>query len=174
MQKVVITSTNPVKIEATKTAFTKMFADKLFEFEFISSSSGVSDQPFSDAETRTGAKNRVLNAESILNADFYVGIEAGLMDLEHSMESFTWIYIKSGDKIGRARTATFFLPQKVTELIKSGLELGEADDIVFGSSNSKQANGAVGLLSGDVITRSSYYTEALCMALIPFKNPELY
>jgi inosine/xanthosine triphosphatase len=174
MKKVIITSKNPVKIESVKLAFAKMFSEQDFEYEAVSVSSGVSDQPIDDEQTRLGAKNRIKNAEKIVSGDFYVGLEGGINDLDHDMESFAWMYIKSGEKIGKARTATFFLPQKVGELIRGGMELGDADDVVFGQSNSKQANGAVGLLTGDVITRSSYYTEALCMALIPFKNPELY
>ena len=54
------------------------------------------------------------------------------------------------------------------------MELGEADDIVFGQSNSKQKSGAVGLLTGDIIDRKSLYEEAVVLALIPFKNEELY
>jgi non-canonical (house-cleaning) NTP pyrophosphatase len=52
--------------------------------------------------------------------------------------------------------------------------LGEADDLVFGRSNSKQANGAVGLLTDDAVTRTTYYVPAVIFALIPFKNAELY
>ena len=51
---------------------------------------------------------------------------------------------------------------------------GDADDVVFERSNSKQANGAVGLLTGDVITRASLYAHAVVLALIPFRNMELY
>jgi inosine/xanthosine triphosphatase len=174
MKKVVITSKNPIKIQSVKDAFAKIFLGQEFEYEAVSAPSNVSDQPASDHETRQGAINRVHNAEKIVQADFYVGLEGGIKDLEDDMESFAWMYIKSGDKIGKARTATFFLPQKVGELIRGGMELGDADDIVFGKTNSKQANGAVGLLTHDVITRSSFYTEALCLALIPFKNPDLY
>jgi non-canonical (house-cleaning) NTP pyrophosphatase len=54
------------------------------------------------------------------------------------------------------------------------MELGEADDVYFGLSNSKQANGAVGLLTGNVLTRASFYEQAVIFALIPFKNPDLY
>lgn len=36
------------------------------------------------------------------------------------------------DKIGAAKTSTFLLPEKITELVKSGVELGHADDQVFG------------------------------------------
>ncbi len=46
--------------------------------------------------------------------------------------------------------------------------------MVFGRTNSKQGNGAVGLLTGDVIDRAAYYVHAVILALIPFRNPELY
>jgi len=54
------------------------------------------------------------------------------------------------------------------------MELGEADDRVFERSNSKQTNGAIGLLTGNVIDRTTLYAPAVVFALIPFKNPELY
>ncbi|MEA2092675.1 MAG: DUF84 family protein, partial [Patescibacteria group bacterium] len=56
----------------------------------------------------------------------------------------------------------------IIELIKEGKELGEADDIVFQRNNSKQENGAVGILTGDVVDRTKCYTEAVILALIPF------
>jgi non-canonical (house-cleaning) NTP pyrophosphatase len=59
-------------------------------------------------------------------------------------------------------------------LIQQGKELGEADDIVFNQSNSKQANGSIGILTGDVIDRTALYAHAVILALVPFKNPELY
>lgn len=74
----------------------------------------------------------------------------------------------------KAKTATFFLPPAIASLIHAGKELGEADDIVFGQTNSKQKNGAVGILTGDLITRTSYYVDAIILACIPFKNIELY
>ena len=69
---------------------------------------------------------------------------------------------------------SFYLPPQVAELVRQGVELGEADDIVFGQSNSKQASGAVGLLTGDVIDRAGLYEGAVILALIPFKNRQLY
>ena len=59
-------------------------------------------------------------------------------------------------------------------LVREGKELGEADDIVFGKENSKQTYGAVGLLTGDVIDRTRFYEDAVVLALIPFRNPDLY
>ena len=76
--------------------------------------------------------------------------------------------------VGKGRSGTFFLPPKIAELIRQGKELGEADDIVFGRTNSKQENGAVGILTDGVVDRTKYYTEAVVLALIPFKNERLY
>ena len=59
---------------------------------------------------------------------------------------------------------------QVRELVEQGLELGDADDLVFGESNSKQQNGAVGLLTDNVETRTSLYEQAVVLALIPFKT----
>jgi len=58
--------------------------------------------------------------------------------------------------------------------VRQGKELGEADDLVFAKENSKQDNGAVGLLTGNVIDRTALYQQAVVLALIPFKNPHLY
>jgi len=69
---------------------------------------------------------------------------------------------------------TFFLPEKVAELVKKGKELGEANDIVFKKHNSKQNNGAVGLLTKDSITRDKLYEDVVVLALIPFIHKGLY
>jgi len=180
MQKIIVASHNPVKLSATLAGFQRMFPGEEFSVEGVSVGSGVSDQPSTDDETYRGAFNRARNAaEAHPDADYWVGLEGGIEDKESDghkeMESFAWMAVRSKDGItGKARTGTFFLAPKVAELIRQGKELGEADDIVFGKTNSKQANGAVGLLTHDVVTRSDYYTEAIIFALIPFKNPDLY
>jgi inosine/xanthosine triphosphatase len=173
MKKVIIASKNPVKIQAVKNGFNKMFPGIDFEFIGKSVDSGVSDQPMSDSEAYLGALNRAKVAQQE-KADFYVGIEGGIERLKNDMQAFAWIAIKSNEIIGKSKTSTFYLPQKIIDLICQGKELGEADDIVFNLENSKQDNGAVGILTKNAIDRTSYYTEAVILALIPFKNPELY
>jgi len=175
MLKVLVASTNPVKIEAAKVGFTKIFPDLKFEFVGVKAESNVRDQPLSDKETLLGATNRITNLKkSGLDYDYLVAQEGGLEDINGIFEAFGWIIIEhKNGKIGRSRTASFDLPTEISELIKQGKELGEADDIIFGKSNSKQGTGSVGILTKDVVTRTSYYSEAVCLALIPFINPEL-
>lgn len=176
MKKIVVASKNPVKIKATLDGFQKIFSDEQFEIESVSVFSGVSDQPQDDSETFSGAWNRVDNAyKERPSADFCVGIEGGIEEKDSDLEAFAWIVVKSKDNtFGKSRTGTFFLPPQIAELIKQGKELGEANDIVFNKTNSKQESGAVGILTGGVVDRTKYYTEAIVLALIPFKNRELY
>ena len=176
IQKVIVASKNPVKINAALSGFQKMFAGHEFEIQGVSVPSGVSDQPHSDAETLQGARTRVENVSvEYPDADFWIGIEGGVEEHHSEMGAFAWIVVKSKDgQIGRGRTGVFFLPPQVAQLVREGKELGEADDIVFGRTNSKQKNGAVGLLTDNIIHRERYYTETVVLALIPFKNKELY
>jgi inosine/xanthosine triphosphatase len=175
MKTILVASHNPVKIQAALAGFQRMFPDEQFLAEGVSVSSGVSHQPLTRAETLQGARNRAAGAHRLHpGADYCVGIEGGVEDGAEGLEGFAWVVILSGGREGKGCTGTFYLPPPVAELVRAGKELGEADDIVFGRTNSKQENGAVGILSGDVIDRSSFYTEAVILALFPFKNPQLY
>jgi len=176
MKMVIVASTKPVKLNSTEIGFTKMFPEETFVIQGLPAASGVSDQPMSEDETIKGATNRANNVSELdPGADYWVGIEGGIDFIDEELVAFAWVVVKSKDgRIGRGKTGTFFLPPKVANLVKQGKELGEADDIVFGTNNSKQVNGAVGILTGDVLTRTTYYEPAVILALIPFKNQSLY
>jgi inosine/xanthosine triphosphatase len=176
MKRVCVVSKNPVKIDAVKAAFVKMFPEDSYNFFGFSANSDVKDQPNSDLETRTGALNRINNAKSIYSDyDYYVALEGGVLKLESGFyECFAWCAVYHQDKYNLNRSGSFTLPKKVGELLDAGTELGEADDIVFGRSNSKQSNGAVGILTHDVITRTTFYAECVTLTLIPFKNIDMY
>lgn len=173
--EIIVASLNPVKIRATLLGFQRMFPGLPIDIQGISVPSGVSHQPTSDDETFQGAATRAQQAARLdPQSDFWVGIEGGIQIVEKEISSFAWVVVCSKNQSGKGRTSTFFLPEKVAQLIRQGYELGDADDMVFGRQNSKQENGAVGLLTGDVIDRIALYEQAIIMALIPFKNPELY
>ena len=174
--KIIIASKNPVKIQAVHDGFAEMFPDWALETEGVSVPSEVSDQPMGDAETFAGALNRAKNAQKVMpNADFWVGVEGG--NIRHGaneMEVMAWVVVVSKDKIGKARTAGFFLPQQIVDLINQGYELGHADDIVFKLDNSKEKMGSAGLLTDGVMNRLRFYVPAVILALIPFYKAELF
>ncbi len=175
MKTIAVASLNPVKADAVLQAFSRIFPEEEFSVQTLSVASGVSDQPMTDADTREGALTRAENARKTLpNAEYWVGVEGGCDYLDGEMVAFAWVQILSADRSSHARTAVFRLPVEVQSLVEEGMELGDADDVVFGKQNSKQENGAVGLLTGNVETRTSLYEQAVILALIPYKNPTLY
>jgi len=175
MSKIVIASTNLVKMSATQRGFLRMFPAGTFDFESVSVPSGVRQQPLSSAETLQGAKQRTQAArERMPEAAYWVGIEGGIETDPHGVGAFAWIVIRSSELIGQSRTGTFYLPPAVADLLQCGKELGEAGDIVFGTADSKRAGGAIGLLSDHALDRTQLYEQAVILALLPFKHVDLY
>ncbi len=176
MKKVLVGSKNPVKLNATKQAFKKVFPEVSFSFDVRSVESGVSDQPMGSIETYTGALNRVNElSQRDESVAYYVGIEGGIELVNGEMEVFAWVVIKDSDgRCGKSKTGTFYLPKKIVELVESGKELGSASDIVFGESNLKQKAGTIGKLTKGIISREKYYVEAVVLALVPFVNASEY
>jgi len=170
--KVVVGSRNPVKIGAAKQAFEALFPGESLEIIAIDVDSGADDQPDSDEATRQGARTRALNSRQAQpDADFWVGLEGGVEVIDQQLIAFAWMSVQGriGD-VSEARSTTLPLPPAVKELLIGGMELGEANDRVFSTVNSKQAGGAYGLLTDGLYTREGIYAQTLIMALIPFVN----
>eukprot|EP00429_Kryptoperidinium_foliaceum_P010761 CAMPEP_0176001354 /NCGR_PEP_ID=MMETSP0120_2-20121206/78_1 /TAXON_ID=160619 /ORGANISM="Kryptoperidinium foliaceum, Strain CCMP 1326" /LENGTH=272 /DNA_ID=CAMNT_0017333889 /DNA_START=90 /DNA_END=908 /DNA_ORIENTATION=+ len=73
-----------------------------------------------------------------------------------------------------SKSGSFLLPSGVAKLVESGMELGKADDKVFGRVNSGQKGGTVGKLTNGLVDRTAYYEQALILALIPWIRPDVY
>lgn len=172
---VIVGSKNPVKINSTEEAFHSALSRNML-IQGLNVGSGVSKQPFGDVDTYTGAYNRAANSMDVYpEADYWVGIEGGVDIVGGDLIAFAWIVVLDKNrKAGKAKTASFFLPGEIRELIESGLELGEADDRVFDRQNSKQASGAVGILTNGAVDRKELYKQAVILALIPFIQPDRY
>ena len=174
-QHIIVASQNPVKIGAALSGFQAMWPDQVFTAEGLSVPSGVSDQPMSDAETLRGAHQRAARARTARpDAAYWVGIEGGCAEGSTGLEAFAWVVVLGPNNGGRSRTGMFLLPDEIAELVRGGMELGHADDAVFGRDNSKQQDGSVGLLTGGVVDRTAYYQHAVILALIPFRQPQLH
>jgi len=173
--RVVVGSKNPVKVGCTREAFFQAFGGEWW-VEGVDAHSGIPAQPRSESETLLGARNRATHAKKLLpKADFWVGLEGGVDEDRLGMYAFAWIFVmhRSG-KCSQSKTGTFYLPPPIVALIREGMELGHADDLVFQAQNSKQQGGSVGLLTQGLVTREAYYQQAMVLALIPFLNDTLY
>jgi non-canonical (house-cleaning) NTP pyrophosphatase len=65
-------------------------------------------------------------------------------------------------------------PPKVMRLIRKGIELGVADDMIFKTKNSKHSGGHFGLMTDNAVTRSAMYRDGVISALSRFIHPEVY
>jgi len=170
--RVAVASRNPVKLHSVRDAFALQFPGSTIDCVTADVTSGVSDQPTTDDETRRGARNRATAAAACEpDARFSVGLEGGIEVIGNQLMAFAWMSVLGpGDRYGEARSVTLPLPHAVRRLIDQGLELGEANDRVFATENSKQRGGAYGLLTEGRYTRQGVYTQTLLIALLPFVN----
>lgn len=173
--KIYVASENPVKINSVREAFLRMFPEDECIIKGMSASSDVSDQPMSDEETYEGALSRVNNLSQKVEADYWVGIEAGIQEKNSEFEVFIWVVIKNKNgKYGKGRSATYFLPESVNKLLRQGMELTKASGIIFKENDLGRKQGTIGVLTNNAIDRTKYGIDPVIIALIPFKNNHLY
>ncbi len=167
-------STNPVKVNCVTQAVQQFWPTA--QAIGVNTDSQVSDQPVSDEEMFTGARNRAQQAlAQSQGATHGVGLEGGVLDTPQGMWAYAWmVVVDRAGRTGIGQSGRFLLPEGVASLVRSGLELGEADDRFFGASNSKQKAGAIGLLSDGRIDRLRLYEQGVTFALLPFVHPEFY
>lgn len=167
-------SENPIKINCVAEAIVAFWPEALAIG--VNTNSGVSAQPDSDHEMLLGALNRATQAlASKPEAQFGVGLEGGTLDAEDGMWAYAWIAVVNREgRIGKGQSGRFLLPEPIAQLVRDGIELGIADDRFFGRSNSKQQDGAIGILSDGIVNRSDLYKPAVVFALLPFVHPEFY
>jgi len=170
----VVASANPVKRRAAEAGCRLAFPEAALAVEGVEVPSGVADQPLTEEETLRGARQRARAAQAARpGADLWIGIEGGVEERPEGLAAFAWVVAlghPSEGTEGVARSATFFLPPAMAALVRSGVELGEASDRVFGRENSKHADGAVGLLTGGAVDRFALYEQPVVLALIPLRG----
>ena len=175
--KILVGSTNPVKIEAVQTAFGSYFDE--ITVEGIKVGSEVPDQPINE-ETFEGACNRAASLKEVndaegLGAEYFVGIEGGIIELDTKWFAFGAMCIMNRDgKVGYGTSGHFPVPPTMTERLLAGEEMGEITDEITGEENTKHGEGFVGFLTQGIINRTDFYTPGIIFALTPFLNDELY
>jgi inosine/xanthosine triphosphatase len=168
-------SQNPVKLRAVRAGFSDMLGP--IKVTGVEAASGVPAQPMGDDETIRGAINRARAALAALpNAEFGVGLEGGVVEIGGALYCCAWCAIvnRTAAQIGLASTGRCELPTHVAELIRGGMELGQASEIVFARTHTNRGQGAVGLLTRGRIDRASFYAPAVTMALVRFFNVGLF
>jgi inosine/xanthosine triphosphatase len=144
--------------------------------------SGVSEQPKSLDEIITGAKNRAKGAFEHRSGGITwgFGIESGLFEVPHTKTGIMDIcacVIYDGTDYHVGLSSAFECPPKVVELVHSQrMDLNDAFKSIGLTDNPKLGNaeGAVGLLTKNRVTRLDYIKQAIMMAMIHLENAEMY
>lgn len=173
MKKIAVGSKNPVKIAAVKRAVKDIWPKaKIVSVEV---SHGICEQPTSDDEAIKGAKNRARASLKMAGVDLGIGLEGGVNDTSHGMFLTGWIVVvdKKGN-VGVGSGGRLLLPEKIALEIKKGKELGPVMDKFIGGKNIKQKQGAVGIFTNNLITRTEALEKAVVYALAKFISPKYY
>lgn len=140
--------------------------------------------PLTDWELMSGARQRALAVRKILveqklDADLYVGLEGGFHSISDEGEWHTflrgWAFVTDGERSSFGMSPSIEVPDQIVKnVIEGRRELGLVIDEVSGVRDARSRQGAWGLLSRDLLTRSMSFEAALIAAFAPFYNSALY
>lgn len=162
---VAVGSTNPVKVEAVERALERYEPT----VTAVAVDSGVSEQPWSVAETVTGAETRARRALDSSDVTYGVGLEGGVARLEglSGLSLIMWGAATDGERIERGSGPTLRLPDRVASRLEAGEELGPVMDDVFGRDGIAESDGAAGVLTGGLTDRTRALGEAVACSVGP-------
>jgi len=140
--------------------------------------------PLNDWQLMSGARKRALAVRDILieqklEADLYVGLEGGFhsISLEGEWRTFLrgWAFVTDGERSSFGMSPSIEVPDAIVkQVIQGKRELGLVIDEVAGARDVRSKQGAWGVLSRDLLTRSMSFEAALIAAFAPFYNASLY
>ncbi len=169
--KIAVGTTNPVKLQAVHAVFALLFPDKTCEVLGVKVSSGVNDQPMSDTESVKGARTRAKAAfQAIKGADFGVGLEGGLEQVENLWFTGNIACVVSNSKTGYGMSPKVLIPQELMDEISNGHDLSEAMHTVTGIADIGKKQGLLGYVTMGHITRQSASEQAIVAALASILN----
>jgi inosine/xanthosine triphosphatase len=144
----------------------------------------VPSMPLTDWQLMQGAQERALAVrESLqsrrLEADIYVGLEGGFHSVSINSEWHTflrgWAYATDGERGAFGAAPSITVPPDIVKSVVEGRrELGIVIDEVTGGRDIRSKQGAWGVLSRDLVTRSMSFELALIAAFAPFYNSKMY
>jgi non-canonical (house-cleaning) NTP pyrophosphatase len=182
----------------------KQFEDfPLFEVVGVEVASGVRHTPLTREDLMAGARQRaefLMRAARQRNEPwkYFVGLEGGLdvipgldaipnldavpeLDVVREAEQ-RWVFLESwayvADGSGRGaygQSGSVLVPEALANaVVDEGIELSEAIDAFADGHNIRDAEGAWGILTRNLITRQESFRVAVINAFAPFFNREIY
>ena len=186
---IAVGSTRPPKLNAVSEAL-KAFGPMLhataeFQVTGIEVPTGVSHTPLSRAELMAGARGRSealvkLARERGEHWGYFVGLEGGIDVVCENGKRLafleSWAFVTNGaGREAYGQSGGILLPDPLAaEVLDRGTELSTAIDAYAGGRGIRDAQGAWGVLTRNLITRQDSIRTAVIQAFAPFFNASLY
>lgn len=162
---VAVGSLNQAKISAVEIALKELRFNDVTVLS-VDAPSNVSDMPFSDVETMTGAKNRALSSLKHSSADMAIGLEGGVMETELGLFLCNWGALAHANQpIIYAGGARIQLPETVADRLREGEVLGQVMDDYCNKKDVSKQEGAIGIFTNGAIDRSSMFVHIVKMLI---------
>ncbi len=186
---IAVGSTRRPKLDGVKDALLELGPrlDRNAEYEVVGIEvpSGVRDTPLSRAEMMTGARNRAEHLRRIATERhepwaYFIGVEGGLEIVDDRSTRLVflenWAYVLNEEGHGSfGQSGAVAVPEPLAlKVVDEGVDLAQAVDAFAGSHGIRDAQGAWGVLTRDLVTRRDAFRLAVINAFAPFYNAEAY
>lgn len=182
--KIAVGTENAAKLAAVRTAAARIatLEESWGEAEVVGQTVAVSvpAMPLTDEQLRRGARERAENAMALVpGAQLGVGLEGGFhsVEIDGAWVTFLrgWAYATDGTRGFYGAAPSISVPDFIArKVIETGRELAEVIDEVAGEQNIRSRQGAWGVFSRDLLTRSMSFEAAVIAAFAPFYNAKFY
>lgn len=163
--KIAIGTLNKAKIAAVEVAYKQSVTNETLEFLSVDAPSHVSEQPFSEEETRQGAINRAKHALNETNAHVGIGLEGGVKWIGDTLYLCNWVALVTSEKTFTAAGAQIPLPLSIAQQLLGGRELGPVMNEYVSQLDVRQNAGAIGIFTDGLINRSEMFEHTVRLAI---------
>jgi inosine/xanthosine triphosphatase len=190
MRKIIVAvgSTRRPKLNAVWEALTvfgpSLDPGALFDVAGVEVDSGVAHTPLSRAELMAGARQRAeallrLARERAESWRYFVGMEGGFDVVQQDGARLVflenWAYVSDGTRGAYGQSGSILVPEALAvEVVDKGVELAAAIDAFAGGQGIRDAQGAWGIFTRNLITRQDAFRVAVINAFAPFFNAAIY
>ncbi|MCL6482023.1 MAG: DUF84 family protein [Firmicutes bacterium] len=187
---VAVGSTRRPKLNAVWEALTvlgpSLDPDAQFDVVGVEVGSGVRHTPLSRDELMAGARRRAEAVARLARARqesswrYFVGLEGGLDVVQEPGRRLVFLenwacVLDASARSAYGQSGAILLPEGLAaRVVDDGVELAEAIDAFAGQQGIRDAQGAWGVLTRNLMTRQDAFRIAVINAFAPFYNAALY
>lgn len=175
MKKIVITSTNPVKLNVVKRVAAALFPAETFEYMPL---------PLETSGQEPIGKQMVMKQISIAldsavsqvsDAEYYVCMEGGMVDDGENMDEVAYVTVRNNrGASATSNCASFPVPKTIADEVRKGKGFAEAVDEFFKTNGTKQGGGFVSILTDGRINKEDHYFQPTMIAFSSLNRVDWY